>query len=75
MPCCVPAKIVVKEFERKTKPLACLFRAFRRKLARSGRATGGKALVRLIALMIAFAAAPDDLDAIVTYLRTVPAAP
>jgi len=32
-------------------------------------------LVRLIALMIAFAAAPDDLDAIVTYLRTVPAAP
>jgi hypothetical protein len=68
MPWCVPAKIVVKEFERKTKPLACLFRAFRRKLARSGRATGGKALLRLIALMIAFAAAPDDLDAIVTYL-------
>src|SRR6266567_1609485 len=42
MPRCLPAKIVAKEFEKETKPLPCLFRAFRRKLAGSGRANRGE---------------------------------
>jgi hypothetical protein len=33
---CVTAKIVAKEFEKETKPLPYLFRAFRRKLASWG---------------------------------------
>jgi mono/diheme cytochrome c family protein len=57
MPRCVPAKIVAKEFEKETKPLPCLFRAFRRKLAASGRANRGEALRRFtLASMVAFAA-------------------